>query len=334
MSHPRSNKDRFLESAFPESEAPFSIHEYRQRHRRIRERMSEEGIDLLYLSAPESIGYATGYQAEWYHGQSPSQWGAFSGVAIHVDHDRWIHLETEDELLLARITSVSEDIRIASDADMLDSVMAHLTGDGWLTQGTVVGLEMGNYRPNRLQSEQFQAALEARGGSVKDATQILRSLRRVKSGQELSYIRTAQRIADVGMQAAIDKMTPGMTELDVYAEIVYAMARAGGENPGITMPVAAGTKSACVHGLASRRKLMHGDIVNVDVSGVYFRYHANMARTFSLGEPHPEVAEYMDKTLGALDVVSGLIKPGLPAAELMRVMETYYRDAGSSREMW
>lgn len=42
------------------------------------------------------------------------------------------------------------------------------------------------------------------------------------------------------------------------------------------MPVASGTKSGCVHALASRRKIMPGDIDNVDVRGFFFRCHANM----------------------------------------------------------
>jgi Xaa-Pro dipeptidase len=319
-----SNKEAFLSSAYPATEIGFSIAEYRDRHRRIRKAMAAERIDVLFLSSPEAICYATGYQAEWYHGQCTSQWPALSGVAVHVDHDRWIHFETEDEALLTRITSVSEDVRITGDADILESIIAELRGEGWVGDGVVVGLELGSYRPNRKHSEMFEAAIRAAGADVVDGTAIVRGVRRVKSPQELSYVRTAQQLADIGMQAAIDHMAPGVTELDIYAEIVYAMAKAGGENPGIVMPVASGTKSGCVHALASRRKIMPGDIVNVDVSGVFFRYHANMARTFSIGAPHPEVANYIEKTVGALDVVAQHLKPGASCTEVVARLKDYY----------
>ena len=36
---------------------------------------------------------------------------------------------------------------------------------------------------------------------------------------------------------------------------------------------------------ASHRKLEHGDIVNMDLSAVVRRYHANLARSFSISEP-------------------------------------------------
>jgi Xaa-Pro aminopeptidase len=329
-----SFKEQFLAGAFPEQELGFSFGEYRDRHRRLKEAMTAAGVDVVYLSSPESICWATGYQAEWYHGQSPTQWPAFSGVAVHVDHDDWLHFETEDELLLTRITSVSRNVRIGGDLDLLESIMDGLTAEHWLGDGVVVGLELSNYRPNRAQSEVFQQAIESTGASTVDVTTLLRAARRVKSPQEQAHVRTAQRIADIGMQAARDVLAPGITELDVYAEIVYAMARAGGENPGITMPVASGAKSASVHGLASRRKIMPGDIVNVDVSGVYFRYHANMARTFSVGEPHPEVAHYVERSLGALDVVREHLRPGVAAPELIARLREFYEEAGLWENRW
>ncbi len=100
------------------------------------------------------------------------------------------------------------------------------------------------------------------------------------------------------MAAARNALAPGVTELEVYGEIVAAMAKAGGENPGITMPVASGVKSACVHALASRRVIMPGNIVNVNVSGIYHRYHANMARCFSIGEPDPAVRAALPRAAG------------------------------------
>lgn len=332
--HQLSYKDQFLATAFPETDLGFSMGEYRARHRRLREGMAAAGIDVLYLSSPEAICWATGYQAEWYHGQSPTIWPAFSGVAIHVDHDNWIHFETGDELLLTRITSVSEDVRVSGDTDVLESILGELTAERWVQDGAVIGLEKGSYRPNPNQSAEFQAAIEAAGGRVVDATALIRGARRIKSPQELAHVRTAQRIADIGMQAARDTLSAGVTELDVYAEIVYAMAKAGGENPGITMPVSSGAKSACVHGLASRRKIMPGDIVNVDVSGVFYRYHANLARTFSVGEPDPQVADYIDRSLDALELVRTHLKSGASAGELLAQLQDHYEERGLWENRW
>ncbi len=47
-----SNKELFLEYCSPSMETPFSLEEYRNRLRRVREEMARRRIDLMYLSSP------------------------------------------------------------------------------------------------------------------------------------------------------------------------------------------------------------------------------------------------------------------------------------------
>jgi Xaa-Pro aminopeptidase len=312
---------------------PFSLEEYKLRLDRVREVMAREKIDLLFLSSPESMFYVSGYQAEWYQAQGPREWPPLSGLAIHVDHDKFILFDTEEETILGRYTSISTDTRIFYlDPDSLISgIVGDLKTEGWL--GGTVGLEMWSYRPNRVASEMFQAALERERCRVVDGTDVVWEVRAIKSPQEQAYIETAAHIADIGMQAAIDHTRPGVSELDVYAEIVYAMAKAGGENSGLPVLVLAGPRS-CSHGLASRRKIMPGEIVVFDICGVYNRYHGNIARTLSMGESSPAVAEQIDKSSKSVDVLKETIRPNLPVAELNATMEKYYRDAGIWEDQW
>jgi Xaa-Pro aminopeptidase len=242
--------------------------------------------------------------------------------------------EDEDEAILARVTTVGSELRVGRhDAGpLMDQIVGWLAQLGWLS-GTV-GLEMWAGRPSRGYSELFQTALGSNGARVVDATEVLRKVRRIKSEREIECVREAQRIADVGMRAAVATMSAGVTELDVYAEMTYAMGKAGGEPAAITLPVASGGKSACVHALASRRSIRPGDIVNVDIAGVYQRYHANMARTFSVGEPSAAVAERCRKVAGAVHVVEETLRPGLPVRHLLAVLEEYYRNQGILEELW
>lgn len=331
-----SNRDIFMTAIAPALDLPFPLAEYQSRVRHIREAMQSASLDLLFLSAPESICYATGYSAEWYQTQSTSQWPPTSGVAIHVDHDTPIHFESEQEKLLVQSTSASTDIRIhPSDAVNAGEawswwttglIAAELKAAGWL-RGRV-GLEMGSCRPNRIVSEQFQERLEAAGARVVDATRVVRSVRRLKSPQELAYTRTAQRIANVGLDAVERTLRAGVTELEVYGEMIAAMARVGGEISGIPLPVTSGLRTGSSHALSSRKVVMPGDIVKVDICGVYYRYHANIARDFSIGEPEPEVADLVAKAAGVFDVVASLIKPGLRVADLLPQIEDYCRAEG------
>ncbi|MGE3873403.1 MAG: M24 family metallopeptidase [Parvibaculaceae bacterium] len=313
----------------PENESPFSPQEFADRLTRLRRKMAEARIDMLYLMAPESMYYLSGYQAEWYQAQSPQQWPASSAIAVHVDHDHYILFDSEREAVLGRIFTRSVDTRyFPRDAlrGSADFVIRELQNANWL-KGTV-GMEFWSYRPNRVVSHRLEEAFTAAGAKVIDGTQPLRELRWVKSAAEVECLKEAARIANIGMAAAKSTIAAGVTELEVYGEMVRAMAGAGGENPGITMPVLSGTKTNALHGLSTRRKMQHGEMVLVDLSGVFKRYHINMARTFSIGEPSAEVRDLTDRAARSMELIRSMLRPNLPVREFNETVLDYFRREG------
>ncbi len=324
-----SYRDDSMQNCVPDLEYPFSDEEYSHRLTRIRKQMAAENIDLLFLTSPEAMNWVSGYQCEWYQAQSPKAWPATSGIAIHVDHDKFILFDTEREQILARYCSVSTDSRVFPPDSMRDGtgyIVKELTAEGWLP-GTV-GMELWSYRPNRELSLRAEERFTAAGGKVVDATQLVRDLRGIKSPAEMECIFEAARIADIGLNAAAAALRPGVAELEVYGAMVHAMAAAGGENPAITQPILSGKKSAAAHAMSSRRLMQAGDIVLVDCCGVFKRYHCNMARTFSLGEPDADVKAQTEKSVGSMKVLNNLIRPNLPVRELYQTMKAYYEDRG------
>lgn len=322
-------RDEVYFESVPEAEPPFPADELAGRLARIRAAMAEAGIDTLVLSAPESMYYATGYQCEWYQAQSPREWPAGSCVAVRADDGRAILFDTEREAVLGRVFAQVDDRRFFPRTSLRDGaafVADELAALGWL-DGTV-GLELWSYRPNRPLSERLQGLLEERGGRVVDGTDVLRGVRWLKTPWERAVLREAARIADAGLAAAEAAIAPGVTELEVWGEVMAALGRAGGENPAITLPVLSGTKTNALHALSTRRRMQAGEIVTVDVAGVHRRYHVNAARTFSLGEPPADVADVAARAAASIDVVRGLLRPGLPVRELNEAVRAYYEDVG------
>ena len=129
----------------PEPEIAFPDTEFRTRHQQIRERMSAQGLDVLYLTAPESRYYVDGFNSDWYQAQSPADWHALSGVAIHVDHDKVISFEREVNVVLVHMTTIGDDIRVMrGDTTMAEFVADELSKEGWL--GGAAGIERFSYR--------------------------------------------------------------------------------------------------------------------------------------------------------------------------------------------
>ena len=330
-----SDRHENLTHVSPAPEIPFSAEEYRDRHREIQRRMAVENLDVLYLSSPESRFYVDAFNSDWYQAQSPKSWHALSGVAIKADTDNLIAFEREANVVLAAMTSVADETLILGGddtRDMVNFVVDSLADAGWLPGR--VGIERYSYRPNPAVSELFSNALKARGCEVVDGSDILREVRRIKSPQELEYIREAARIGDVGMRAAAEAIRPGVSELDVYAEIGYAMIKAGGEHPAKAASCASGPRTLCTDAQTSHRKLTHGDVVNIDICGCSNRYHTNYARTFSVGEPSPALKQRVDVAGGMFDEIARAMRPGIGINELTAVMKSFVQEAGVWDERW
>ena len=324
------NRDLALEECQPEMELAFSLEEFQHRLQRIRAHMEDNGIEVLWLMAPESLYYVSGYKCIWYQAQSPKQWPATSGIAIHKDRDDFILFDTPSEAIMCRFVTCARDIRVfpmGGRRDGISFIVDELKSQGWMSSGTV-GMEFHSYRPNPAVSKRFRDAFESTGMSVTDGSDILRDVRWVKSEAEIACMEKALEITDIGLEAAKNAIRPGVTELDVYGEIIDAMSKAGGENPGITLPVNSGLKANCGHSLASRKVIKAGEQVNVDVSGVFNRYHGNAGRAFHVGEPSKHVMEYHRLSAGVFDVIAGILRPNLPVAELVATTRAYFDEVG------
>jgi len=324
-----TDKEDFFANCQYEPEQPFPKAEYDDRLRRVRERMAKDGVDLLFVGSPDGINYLTGHQVEWYQAQSPKVWPGTSGVAVHVNKDHYILFETVREKLITQYTTHSTDTRIFPPDTMRDGtafIAKELKDSGWITGK--VGLEHWSYRPIRAVSERFEARFKAAGATVVDASDILREVRHVKSAAELACIEKAARIAEAGFEAVRKAIRPGAMELEVYGEMVRALACAGGEVTGLIQPVLSGQKTGSPHALSSRKKIKAGDVVAVDLCGVYNRYHLNMARTFSVGEPMKEVVEVVNKSVASLDFIRATLKTGMRLGDFAKALVGFYEKQG------
>lgn len=100
------HRDEVYFEAEPEREIPFSEGKFSSRLDRVRAEMAADGLDCLFLTSPESLYDVSAYRCLWSHTESPIESPGTSGIAVHVDHDRFIHFECEREAVLMRTFSM------------------------------------------------------------------------------------------------------------------------------------------------------------------------------------------------------------------------------------
>ena len=185
-----------------------------------------------------------------------------------------------------------------------------------------VGCEQENLTVARFtQFQPLGLAWEPFGGAIS-------APRMIKTAPEIESLKKAQIIADRAYSELLDRVKPGMTELEVAAELNYLCARLGSEGPSFDPIVGSGPNGAMCHARPGNRKLTNGDLVVVDFGCVVDGYHSDMTRTFGIGELDPELIKVYDVVLEAQTRCLEALKPGITGKELDAIAREYIASEG------
>ena len=164
--------------------------------------------------------------------------------------------------------------------------------------------------------------------TVIENEEILMPLRYVKAAEELAAMKRAARAADRGIEAAIEAVKPGATEIDVAAEAEYAMRKAGAMRYGSSTFVDSGPHSIYLHGGTSRRKIENGDLVVIDVHPVVDAYASDCARTVVCGQASSEQRELIQLYTQIQQAIIQQIKPGWKVGQVTKAFTEAFTSKG------
>jgi Xaa-Pro aminopeptidase len=149
------------------------------------------------------------------------------------------------------------------------------------------------------------------------ATDILYAARKCKSAEEIALMTVAQECAEAVSQALRTTARPGASEHFVYAEMVAAHIRAGGELP--TMMLFFADKTMWQTQLAPRhRKLEHDDVIMIEADTKYFGYTSQAVDTVSLRKFTPEERNLLDISIDCFHGLREIMRPGRSYADIVR----------------
>lgn len=171
------------------------------------------------------------------------------------------------------------------------------------------------YAPAQLTVGQ-RAALEKRAsGRIRwvDATGAVEKLRAIKDPTELATMRGAALLISDVFRSVLPHVEVGLAELDVAAEIDYAIKRKGGSGPSFETIAASGRHSAWAHARPSAHRLAKNELVVLDQGAILRGYCSDMTRTVFLGRAPKKVRRWYDAVLEAQEAAKGAIRPGVTA---------------------
>jgi len=293
------------------------------RHGRIKylqDMLKEEGLGCALLFYSRDIFYYTGTAQPSYLVVLPNEYLLYvrSGFEFAVNE---VFIEKEKIREERRLENIYQELapklqhrKIATELDVLTAIQFSKF------QEIFSGYEFVNGTPHILEQ------------------------RKRKESFEISRIKEALRVLDKGHQAILTSLKKGVTELELAAAVENAHRLAGHEGiffirqPDFFMgrgPISSGSNLFRISGVVytitgvglspsvpagpSRRKIMGGEPVMVDIPTLVNGYHADQTRTYILGRAPEQIKRMYDNLKEIADYLINRIAPGMGCSEIFQM---------------
>jgi Xaa-Pro aminopeptidase len=150
----------------------------------------------------------------------------------------------------------------------------------------------------------------------KPAMGLVESLRQVKGPAELDAMRRAARLGSQVMTEAFSLIRPGVSELDLAAEIDYRMRRMGASGPSFETIVASGSRSALPHAQPTEKRLQKKELVVLDLGVILRHYCSDLTRTVYLGRAPAEIKRWYKAVDQAQQAALEVLRAGVAAGRV------------------
>ena len=162
-------------------------------------------------------------------------------------------------------------------------------------------------------------------GRIHAAEGIIETMQLEKMPEEIARGRYAARISDEGFKAFLQHSKVGVTELELMAEVDYAMRMAGADDTFVLLGSRPDTQE--MHAPTDRR-LQSGDLVLGEITAVVDGQFSQLCRTVVLGKPPEILVEKYSMLVHAFQESIKELIPGRAAGEMSRTMNRIITEAG------
>jgi Xaa-Pro aminopeptidase len=279
------------------SEIPPSV--FRERRRRLLDRLELLAVRFLLVSKPIDIYYLTGFR------------GSAGALLLSPQRTRlWV-----DPRYTLQARDQSQGVSVIETRESL---------------GRTVARWVGRHHPGAVgyQDEHVTCADLARlGDEVRKARKrvrvhwrpvgfLLDELRMVKDAWEVERMRAAGKLTAEVFREVLPQVRPGARESDLAAEIEHRMKRTGAEGVAFDTIVASGPRGAWPHARASSRQLRRRELVILDLGAILGGYAADMTRTVYLGMPTRRARELYEAVAEAQQETVQRLRAGMSGDEV------------------
>lgn len=268
---------------------------------KIRE-LLKDGQSAL-ITTPISRRYVTGFESS-------------AGAAV-ISRERAVFIIDFRYIEVAKSVVKGLDVVLQDD---LYAQIADIAGHGTILTENIVTVEELGIFSKKLPANKVEPS--------EQLTELLNTLRAIKTPEELDFMDKAQQITDYGFSQIVKFIKPGMTELQIAAELEYIMKKQGAVELAFQTICVSGENSSKPHGVPGNRPVQNGDFLTMDFGARYNGYCSDMTRTVAIGHVTEQMRGVYNTVLKAQLEALAAVKAGIKGFELDKVARDIIYGAG------
>ena len=278
------------------------------RLRRLQSELAPAKLDLLLITHLPNVRYLTGFT-----GSSAALLIGPSSATLFTD-GRYV-TQAKEEVANARIVIGTKAPATAAAEFLLKRAKRPQAILGIEPESLTAGAR------DRL------ASLLRGKARLRSAPPLVERARMVKDAGELRLIRCAIELGASLFRIACNTIKPGAREVEVAAAMEFEARSKGAEGMSFPTIIAAGPRSAVVHGRASAARIPRRGFVVCDFGVILSGYCSDRTRTVHVGQPSREARNLYAAVLEAQLAAIAKVRPGVTAAEVDEAARSALRKA-------
>jgi len=279
---------------------------------KLRERLTKDDLDALFLSNGENRRYISGFASS-------------AGYLLVTQNEAVICTDFRYTEMAAQQAPGWRVDRIGGKPDWLPKLVNEFNIK-------TLGFEADDMTVATI--ERFKKALKEGDADpeLKPTTGIGVDLRAYKDPEELGLLQRAIDIGDQAFEQTVSQLVVGMTEKQAAWIFEKAVRELGAESISFDTIVAVGPNAARPHHATSDSPLVEGQTIVFDCGARYEGYCSDLTRTVVLGEADDEIKRVYDIVLTAQLAAIAIIEPGMTGEECDAIARNIIKEAGHEKE--
>jgi len=307
--------------------------EFTSRIRRIQAEMEKAELDVVLVHSNEADFANVRYLSDY--------WPIFeqSGVLVPLQGEPILLIGPESETFArdrSRIEKIRKilNYRESAEPDYPDipissfkKVFQEACGDRKIRRLGIIGYSI---LPLPIYEEVKNTLPQA---DIVRVDEIIFNMRVIKSANEIDLLREASRIAELAIAKVLDRLKPGMSELQVVGIAQKAIYDNGAEYEGMPQYVLSGTNTTHAISRPSHKILQKNELVQLNISARVGGYAASIGRPVYLGKMPSEMKEIVQVGLDAHVKTRESIKAKTEASQVVKGFYDFIKSKGYEKNV-